>query len=167
MSKPTMLIVFDGQEDGLVERMSRKVAEGARGTGAEVLMLTAANAKPDDVLGHDALVIGSPCHFAGPSTAIKRFMDSTWPLRGKLVGKVGAAFTAATHLAGGHELTLLSAISFFLTHGMVVQGSAEGDAFGAVLISPDGVYSEAVSDDPEECRVLGSGTAALAARLKG
>ena len=166
MPNPRILIVFDGHEDGLVERMSRKVAEGARSAGAEVLMLTAANAKPDDVLSHDALIIGSPCHFAAPSTAVKRFMDATWPLRGKLAGKIGGAFTAANHLAGGHELTLISAIAFFMSHGMIVEGNAEGDAFGATLIAPEGDASEAMSDDPEECRQLGVKIAKLAARLK-
>ncbi len=166
MSTVKILIVFDGHEDGLVERMSRKVAEGARGAGAEVLMLTASNAKPTDLPGHDAIILGSPCHFAGPSTSIKRFMDSTWPIRGQLAGKVGAAFTAAEHLAGGHELTLVSAISFFLSHGMIIEGSCEGDSFGATLIAPDGDYSEALADDPEECRRLGERAAKLAARLK-
>lgn len=165
MPTPKILIVFDGHEDGLVERMSRKVAEGARGVGAEVLMLTAANAKPDDLLASDAVILGSPCHFAGPSTAMKRFMDSTWPIRGKLTGKVGAAFTAANHLAGGHELTLLSAISFFLSHGMIIEGSSEGDSFGATIIAPDGIYSEALADDPEECRTLGEKAVRLASRL--
>ena len=166
MSKVKILIVFDGHEDGLVERMSRKVAEGARGAGAEVLMLTSGNAKAQDILEYDALILGSPCHFAGPSTSVKRFMDSTWPIRGKLAGKVGAAFTAAEHLAGGHELTLVSAISFFLSHGMIVEGSCNGDSFGATLIAPDGEYREALSDDPEECRHLGEKTAKLAAKLK-
>ncbi len=166
MSKPKILIVFDGHEDGLVERMSRKVAEGARGAGAEVLMLTASNAKPTDALDCDCLILGSPCHFAGMSTAIKRFVDMTWSIRGKLAGKVGAAFTAANHLAGGHELTLLSAIAFFLSQGMIVEGSANGDAFGATLIAPEGDASEAMADDPEECRNLGAKAAALAARLK-
>ncbi len=165
MAQPKILLVFDGHEDGLVERMSRKVAEGARGAGAEVLMLTAANAKPEDAMDKDAIVLGSPCHFAGPSTAIKRFMDATWPFRGKLAGKVGACFTAANHLAGGHELTLISLISFFLTHGMIIEGNADGDAFGATLIAPDGVYEEAVADDPEEGRILGSKVAALVTRL--
>lgn len=166
MTQPAILVVFDGQEDGLLDRMARKIAEGAREQGAGVLMLTAANAKPDDVLGHDALILGSPCHFGGLSTAVKTFMDATWPLRGKFAGKVGAAFTAANHLAGGHELTLMSAITFFLTHGMIVEGGAEGDAFGATLVAPDGKYGEALADDPEECRLLGARVAGLASRLK-
>lgn len=166
MSKVKVLIVFDGHEDGLVERMSRKVAEGARGAGAEVLMLTSANVKPDDLPSHDAIVIGTPCHFAGPSTSVKRFMDSTWAIRGKLAGKVGGAFTAAEHLAGGHELTLISTLAFFLFHGMIVEGSCDGDGFGATLVAPDSQYSEAMADDPEECRNLGAKIVRLAAKLK-
>lgn len=166
MSSVKILIVFDGQEDGLIERMSRKVAEGARGAGAEVLMLTAANAKAQDILDRDCLILGTPCHFAGMSTAVKRFVDSTWPLRGKLAGRVGAVFTAANHLAGGHELTLLSVIAFFMSHGMIVEGSPEGDSFGATLIAPEGDAGEAMADDPEECRRLGEKAARLAAKLK-
>ncbi len=166
MTQPKMLIIFDGHEDGLVDRMARKVAEGARGAGAEVLMLTAANATVDDALACDCLVLGSPCHFASTSTSIKRFMDSTWPIRGKLAGKVGAAFTAANHLAGGHELTLQSIIAFFLTHGMIIEGSAHADAFGATLIAPAEDASEMLADDPEECRHLGEKAVKLTMRLK-
>lgn len=166
MTQPTILLVFDGQENGLVERMARKVAEGARGAGADVLMLTAANATPEDALARDALILGSPCHFGGPSVAMKRFMDSTWNLRGKFAGKVGAAFTAASHLAGGHELTLVAAITFFLTHGMIVEGNAMGDSLGATLIAPGGEYREAMADDPEEGRMLGERVTRLAAKLR-
>jgi NAD(P)H dehydrogenase (quinone) len=166
MTQPRVLIVFDGREDGLVERMARKVAEGARGTGADVLMLTAGNATPEDALERDVVILGSPCHFGGPSVSMKRFMDSTWNLRGKLAGKVGAAFTAATHLAGGHELTLVATIAFFLTHGMIVEGSAQGDSLGATLIAPGGEYREALADDPEEGRLLGERAVRLAMKLK-
>lgn len=166
MSDVSVLVVFDGHEDGLVEKMSRKVAEGARGAGADVLVLAANSAKPEDAVERDALIIGSPCHFAGVSASIKRFMDSTWSHRGRLAGKAGAAFTVSEHLAGGHELTLLSTLSFFLSHGMVIEGSHLGDAFGALLIAPDGDKKEFLADDPEECRRLGEKTARLAGRLK-
>lgn len=167
MAAIRVLVVFDGHEDGLVERMARKVAEGARGAGAEVLVLAAGSAKADDVLAVDALIIGSPCHFAGPSATVKKFIDSTWAHRGKLVGKVGGAFAASEHLAGGHELTMISCLAFFLSHGMVVEGSDKGDAFGAILVAPDGDKSEAMADDPEECRRLGEKAVKLAAKLKG
>ncbi len=160
-----VLVVFDGHEDGLVERMARKVAEGVRGTGAEALTLAVGSVKPEDAIKADAVIIGSPCHFAGPSASIKRFMDSTWPIRGKLTGKVGAAFVASEHLAGGQELTMLSCLAFFLPHGMIVEGSDKGDAFGAILVAPEGDKSEAMADDPEECRRLGEKAALLAQKL--
>lgn len=166
MANPRILVVFDGRENGLIDQMARKVAEGARKAGAEVLMLTAANAKPDDVPPCDALIIGTPCHFAGPSAAIKRFMDATWGIRGKLSGKVGAAFTASEHLAGGHEMTLLSCLTFFMSHGMIIQGNCEGDTFGAVVIAPEGDKDEIMADQPDECRGLGAQVAELLKRLK-
>ena len=161
-----ILVVFDGQEDGIIEHMSRRIAEGARKAGAEVLMLTASAAKPEDALLYDALIIGTPCHFAGPSAAIKRYMDSTWAIKGKLAGKIGAAFTASEHLAGGHEITLLSTIAFFLTHGMIIEGNVNGDPLGEVVIAPDGDRKEALTDDPEGCKRLGAQVAKLAGRLK-
>lgn len=167
MASIRALVVFDGHQDGLIDRMARKVVEGARGAGAEALTLSADSAKPEDLLQADAIILGSPCHFAGPSAAMKRFMDSTWPFRGKLAGKVGGAFAASEHLAGGQELTMISCLAFFLSHGMIVEGSDKGDAFGAILVAPDGDKTEAMADDPEECRRLGEKTARLAARLKG
>lgn len=166
MPQVRVLVVFDGHEDGLVERMARKVAEGVRGAGAEALTLAVKSAKPEDAMAADAVIIGSPCHFGGPSAAVKKFMDSTWPIRGKLAGKVGAVFAASEHLAGGHELTMISCLAFFLSHGMVVEGSDKGDAFGAIVVAPEGDKSEAVADDPEECRRLGEKAARLASRLK-
>lgn len=167
MANIRVLVVFDGHDDGLVEKMSRKVAEGVREAGGEALSLAVNSAKPEDVLDADVLVIGSPCHFAGPSAAVKKFMDATWPLRGGFAGKVGASFVASEHLAGGHELTMISCLAFFLSHGMIVEGGDKGDAFGAILIAPDGDKSEALADDPEECRRLGQKAVRLAARLKG
>ncbi len=167
MAAIRVLVVFDGHEDGLIEKMARKVAEGVRGAGGEALSLAVGSAKPEDILQADALIVGSPCHFAGPSAAMKKFMDSTWKLRGKLAGKVGASFAASEHLAGGHELTLLSCLAFFLSHGMIVEGSDKGDSFGAILIAPEGNKNEAMTDDPEECRWLGEKAVRLAQKLKG
>ena len=88
-----VLIVYDSRA-GVVYGMARAVAEGLRSGGVEAILEDASSAEPTDIEKYDGLVIGSPCYMAGMTASVKSFLDATWPLRGKLDGKVGAAFAA-------------------------------------------------------------------------
>lgn len=162
-----VLIVFDGKPKGTVEHMASVIASGVRQTGVEAICEDAANARASDFAAYEGIIIGSPCYFAGPSAKLKALMDETYGLRGKLVGKVGAAFTASQHIGGGNELTLRAISDFFLIHGMVIQGDAEGDHFGAIALSPTGDKDEVVVDESGECHRLGQRVGELVNRLAG
>ncbi|MCX7935680.1 MAG: flavodoxin family protein [Planctomycetota bacterium] len=162
-----VLIVFDGKRNSTIERMAMVVATGARAEGLEAICETVDSAQPADLENYQGIILGSPCYFAGPSAKMKTFLDATWPLRGKFVGKVGAAFTASQHIGGGNELTLRALIDFFLIHGMIVQGDCEGEYFGAVALNPTGEPDEVISDESGECHRLGERTARLVKRLFG
>jgi NAD(P)H dehydrogenase (quinone) len=55
---------------------------------------------------------------------MKQFLDQTGGLwaQGKLVGKVGSAFTSTASQHGGQETTLTSFHTVMLHHGMVIVG---------------------------------------------
>lgn len=163
MSK--VLIIIDGKEGGTIDRMASVVAAGVREEGLEAIVETVENARPSDLTEYDGLVIGTPCHFAGPSSAIKAFMDSTWGLRGKLTSKVGGAFTSSEHIGGGNEMTLHAVLDFFLVHGMIIQGDADGDYFGPIALNPSGEREDVMVDDSGEVLRLGKRMAQLLKRL--
>lgn len=70
------------------------------------------------------LALGSPTHFGNMTAALKHFIDGTsglW-LKGALIGKPAAVFTATASMHGGQESTLLSMMTPLLHHGMLILG---------------------------------------------
>ncbi len=159
-----VLIVYDSR-DGVVYGMAKALAEGIRGEGVEAVMEEVSAAEPTDLEKYDALVIGSPYFLAGMTGKTKEFLDATWSLRGKLDGKVGAAFTSERHLAGGAEETLRAVHAALMLHGMIVQGDVEGGPFGAVALDPTGEREDVVAEEGDSCRRLGARVAGLVKRL--
>jgi NAD(P)H dehydrogenase (quinone) len=161
---PRILIIYDSRE-GVIYGMAKAVAEAARKEDVEAILEDVSAAEPMDLLKYDGVVIGSPCFFGNMTGKIKEFIDATWSIRGKLTGKVGAAFTSERHLGGGGELTLRAINSALLIHGMVIQGDAGGCPFGAIALDPTGDRSEVVAEEGDACRRLGGRIARLVKEL--
>src|SRR6266702_4172014 len=101
MSTARVYIIYDGDPDGPIDRMAHAVMEVAA----------------------DAIILGSP-NWHGMTADLKRVVDQTgliWE-QGKLVGKVGAAFTSGWSRSGGQEYTLLTLLHSLLAHGMIIVG---------------------------------------------
>jgi len=129
---------------GHIETMSRAVAEGARGAGAEVdikrvpetapaEVVASAHfktdhefpeAQPDDLANYDAIIVGTPTRYGNMSSQMASFFDRTGGLwaQGKLIGKVGGVFTSSASQHGGNEATILSVHKTLLHHGLVIVG---------------------------------------------
>ncbi|WP_237153986.1 NAD(P)H:quinone oxidoreductase [Oryzibacter oryziterrae] len=129
---------------GHIETMANAVAEGARSAGATVDVKRVPELVPDDVAkasyykmdqaapiakveelaDYDAIIIGAGTRFGTVASQMRNFLDQTGGLwfQGKLVGKVGSAFTASATQHGGQESTILGLIPTFLHHGMVYVG---------------------------------------------
>jgi NAD(P)H dehydrogenase (quinone) len=124
MSTVQVYVIYDGDPDGPIDRMAHAVVEGAAGiAGASVLLHTAQQATVEHMVGADAIILGSP-NWHGMTAVLKQVIDQTgliWE-QGKLVGKVGAAFTSGWSRAGGQEITLLTLLHSLLAHGMVIVG---------------------------------------------
>ena len=113
---------------GHTRHIATHVAEGARSfTGDEVHLLEAEDLarRPDDLVGYDGIILGSPTYLGGVSGPFKSFMDSTgrlWQSQ-RLKGKLAAGFTVSSLPSGDKQSTLMSMFVFSMQHGMLWVGN--------------------------------------------
>jgi NAD(P)H dehydrogenase (quinone) len=157
-----VLIVYDSRT-GNTEKMAKAVEQGAREAGANVRLKKVDEAELGDLEWADGIILGSPTHFGVMSDKMKRLIDESSKILGKLENKVGAAFSSSMWRGGGSETTVLSLIQATLIHGMIIVGvpmEAETSPYGAIaLAAPDEKASNA-------CRLLGKRVAELAKKLE-
>ena len=93
---PRLLIVYHSQS-GHTGQLAEAVLRGARTeTGITTVMKRAFDARIDDLLGCQALLIGTPENFGYMSGAIKDFFDRTYyPAEGKTLALPYAIFVSA------------------------------------------------------------------------
>jgi len=136
---PKVLVVYDSRT-GNTEQMAAAVSEGVRQSGVDVEVKRADECTTSDLEGADGIILGSPTHFGAMSDRMKKLVDGSVKIRGKLENKIGAAFTSSGNMAGGNETTLTSLIHAMLIHGMIIVGDpmeATGH-YGAVAVGrPD------------------------------
>ena len=153
-----VLVVYDSRS-GNTEKMAHAIAEGVRGKKVEVQVKKVEDTSIEDLVDHDAVIMGSPTYYGQMSGRLKALIDKSVKVHGKLEGKVGAAFTSSGGTATGAETTLLSILQAMLVHGMIVQGTSDFKHYGSASVgSPN-------KDDMEDCRQLGKRVAALVLRL--
>ncbi|MGE6743089.1 NAD(P)H:quinone oxidoreductase [Allorhizobium pseudoryzae] len=187
---------------GHIETMAYAVAEGAKAEGADVTVMrvpelvpdevakashykmdqAAPVAKVDDLLEYDAIIVGAGTRFGTMASQMRNFWDQTGGLwfQGKLIGKVGSAFTSTATQHGGQESTILSFIPTFLHHGMVVAGlpySFQGQMgteevkgsspYGASTITNGDGSRQPSAIELDGARFQGAHVAKIAAKLAG
>jgi NAD(P)H dehydrogenase (quinone) len=140
----TKVLVLYYSTYGHTEQMAGAVAKGARSAGAEValkrvpdlmppevarqagakLEQDAPVAQPGELADYDAIIIGTPTRFGRVASQMANFLDQTGGLwaQGKLIGKVGGAFTTTASQHGGMEMTLFSVLTTMMHHGMITVG---------------------------------------------
>ncbi len=140
----TKILVLYYSSYGHIETMAAAVAAGAREAGALVdirrvpelvsdavaaashykLDQTAAIATVEELPSYDAIIVGTGTRYGRMTSQMANFWDQTGALwfQGKLVGKVGAAFTSTGSQHGGQETTLLNILNSLMHHGMVTVG---------------------------------------------
>ncbi len=76
----------------------------------------------EDAEWADAILFGTPCYFGAMATELKNYLDMLGPQwkQGKLAGKVGGAFAAASWPHGGSEVVTLSLYAPMAHLGMVI-----------------------------------------------
>ena len=129
MSK--VLIVYCTMS-GNTKAAAEAVAEGARAAGAKVVMKTGQEAQPADLLGCDAVALGSYDAFSYMGGGLKDFFDRAfYPTQDQVTNKPYAAFV--THGGGGKAIASMESIaqSFKLkkvADSVLVQGSPNAQA---------------------------------------
>ena len=87
-----ILIVYHSQS-GNTEAMARAIEDGAKAAGAKVTLKRAVDAGVEDLMGCDAMVIGTPNYFSYMAGMVKDFFDRVWgTVRGKMDNKPFAVF---------------------------------------------------------------------------
>ncbi|MCJ7605562.1 MAG: flavodoxin domain-containing protein [Dehalococcoidales bacterium] len=87
-----ILVIYHSQT-GNTGKMAEAVAEGAIAAGADVSLKKAVDAGVDDLLGCDAVIIGTPNYFSYMAGMVKDFFDRVWfTVREKMEGKPYACF---------------------------------------------------------------------------
>lgn len=197
----TKVLVLYYSSYGHIEQMAEAVAEGARSTGAEVdirrvpetapqAVIEAAHFKtdsaypviegPEALADYDAIVVGAPTRFGRMPSQMASFLDTTggvW-FQGKLIGKVGGAFTSTASQHGGQETTLFSIITNLLHHGMTIVGLdygfqdqmgvdkvRGGSPYGATTISAGDGSRQPEAEELAGARYQGKRIAETAAKL--
>jgi len=118
--------------------MAEIISNGMKEGGLETDCKSVTEIKSDDVVGYDAIVIGSPTYYGHMAAPIKKLFDDLVTRHGQLDGKVGGAFSSAANIGGGNETTIMGIIEAMLISGMTVQGDPKGDHYGPVSIGkPD------------------------------
>ncbi len=152
---------------GHTKLQAEAVADGATGTGAQVLLLAApeAIARLDELDGFDAIVFGTATYMGNISAGFKEFMEVSvkkWFSR-SWQDKVAGGFTNSSNFSGDKSNTLAGLVTFAMQHGMIWVGLGDLVAGNAheTLKRPEGPGPEAIN------RVSGSvGAMACSFELK-
>ncbi len=185
---------------GHIETMAYAVAEGARSAGAEVAVKRVPELVPEEVAKashfkldqpapvatveelaeYDAIIFGAGTRYGTVASQLRNFIDQTGGLwaKGKLVGKVGSAFTSSATQHGGQESTILGLIPTMMHHGMVVVGLPYafqgqmgveevkgGSPYGASTITGGDGSRQPSTVELEAARFQGAHVARIAAKL--
>ena len=119
---------------GTTRKMAESIAEGLQKETISVDILTPEKVEVKKMVDYDLIVIGSPTYYGTMAAEIKKLIDESICLHGRLDGKIGGAFSSSANPAGGNETTILSILSALLIHGMVIKGMSEGSHYGPVAI---------------------------------
>lgn len=197
----TKVLVLYYSSYGHIAKMAEAVAEGARAGGADVDIRRVPETAPPEVVkaagyandthdlientealaAYDAIIVGAPTRFGRMPSAMASFWDATGGLwaKGKLIGKVGGAFTSTATQHGGQETTLFSIITNLLHHGFTIVGldygfQAQmgvdkirgGSPYGATTIAHSDGSRQPSDDELDGARYQGKRIAETAAKLK-
>lgn len=174
MAELNVLIAFYSR-NGSTESLANAIAGGARKEGAEVRMRRAREVVGSEIMARapgwaenaqrmnqqyeapsnsdaewaDAIIFGSPTRFGNVSSELKAYIDGMGALwaQGKLVGKVGSAFTSTSTPHGGNESTLLTMYNFMAHLGLVIVPLGYADPILFIAGTPYGASSVSGQDN--------------------
>ena len=127
-------IVIYYTRSGTTRKMAETITEELQKRKIAVDILTPDQVEVNKLLDYDLIIIGTPTYYGTMAAEIKKLLDDSIRLHGRLDGKLGGAFASSANVAGGNETAILSILSALLIHGMLVKGMADGSHYGPVAI---------------------------------
>lgn len=155
------VIIVYYSRSGNTRAMAEAVASGAKEEGVEVVTKSVQECQAGELVEADGIILGSPTYYGLMAAEIKALLDESVKFHGRLAGKVGGAFSSSANIGGGNETTIMAMLQAMLIHGMVVEGTSDGDHYGPVAI---GAPDERATG---QCRALGKRVAGLVKKLFG
>lgn len=132
------ILIIYYSKTGNTKIMAEMIKLGVQRSGGKVTLLDVKKITLNDLIEADGIIVGSPTYYGSIASPIKKLFDDTIAIHGKLVDKVGAAFTSSAFMGGGNELAIMDILHAMMVHGMIIQGNYKGDHFGPVSINkPD------------------------------
>lgn len=128
-----IIIIYDSVT-GNTQRMAMLIKEGVEEEGLEAEAIPVGEAVLDQLLKARGIILGSMSKLGNISAPMKKFLDDTVDVHGRLNGKVGGVFSSSSHVGGGNETVNLSLIQALLIHGMIIKGMVEEDHYGALSV---------------------------------
>jgi len=154
-----VLIVYYSRT-GNTKKMAEFIRNGVRMEGMDADLKTTIETDAKELVNYDAVIIGSPTYYGSMAAEVKKLLDDSVSLHGRLEGKIGAAFSSSANIGGGNETTITDILKAMLIHGMIIQGTSQGDHYGPVSIGAPDARVE------KQCTALGQRTVRLAKRLR-
>jgi NAD(P)H dehydrogenase (quinone) len=184
---------------GTIYRLAQAIAEGAEKAGAQVTVTKvrelapeeaiATNegwvqhrletqdvpeATPDDIVGADAVIFGSPTRYGNIAAQLKQFLDTLGPQwsQNLLADKVYSGFTSTSTEHGGQESTILALYNTIHHFGGLVVAPgytdpmkfADGNPYGTSFVAGQGNPPDDVALNA--ARYQGERVVRIAAALK-
>ena len=123
---------------GNTEEMAEIISEVLKQEGDEVDLKKVNEVSVDSLLEYDGIMLGTPVYYGTMAAEIKKLLDDSVKIHGKLEGKAGGAFSSSANIGGGNETAITDILNALLIHGMIIQGDPQGDHYGPVSINnPD------------------------------
>jgi len=155
------VIIIYYSRSGHTKKMAELIGSSIKSEGVEAVVKNVKDVSVDELLDFQGIVMGSPTYYGTMAAEIKRLLDDSVKLHGKLDGKIAGAFASSANIAGGNETTILDLLNAMLIHGMIIQGDPQGDHYGAVAINVPDTRSE------NECERFGKRFAGLVRKIYG
>jgi len=123
---------------GNTKNMAEVIAKGIKDEGIVCDLKEISRVNVDELLDYEGLIFGSPTYYGVMAAEMKKLIDDSVKHHGRLVGKIGGAFSSSGMMGGGGETTILSILEAFMVHGMIVVGDAVLQHYGPLAIGkPD------------------------------
>ena len=169
-----LVVYYSYTAGGCTERMAKAVGEGAANTSATVRVQRVNETSCDDVTWANAVVVGSPVHFANPASEIVKWFEDLqnvcfgWPLT-QLENKIGGAFVDGGGEDKGKDAVFQAIHGALLSMRFIMRGCTEGtcNAWGATATNPDhgGPPTPLSADEVLGCNNLGMKMAELSQKI--